>query len=107
MPSSGGQTSALDRKSTRLNSSHGSISYAVFCLEKQENRTLPHGLRAFRHRSFLLLFLVQLIPTSGLTYRLTGSAFYLGLAGFALLVFFLVLGPPPGFTLFPLSTLSG
>src|SRR3989337_2744178 len=26
---------ALDRKSTRLNSSHGSISYAVFCLKKQ------------------------------------------------------------------------
>src|SRR5207245_4752280 len=24
-----------DRKSTRLNSSHGSISYAVFCLNKQ------------------------------------------------------------------------
>src|SRR5207245_6055747 len=24
---------ALDRKSTRLNSSHGSISYAVFCLK--------------------------------------------------------------------------
>src|SRR3989337_3065608 len=33
MPSSGGQTCALDRKSTRLNSSHGSISYAVFCLQ--------------------------------------------------------------------------
>src|SRR2546429_4922264 len=26
---------ALDRKSTRLNSSHGYISYAVFCLEKK------------------------------------------------------------------------
>src|ERR1041385_9270614 len=26
-----------DRKSTRLNSSHGYISYAVFCLKKQEN----------------------------------------------------------------------
>src|SRR5207245_8981130 len=26
---------ALDRKSTRLNSSHGSISYAVFCLKKK------------------------------------------------------------------------
>src|SRR6266542_5089552 len=25
---------SLDRKSTRLNSSHGSISYAVFCLKK-------------------------------------------------------------------------
>src|SRR6202050_5825800 len=28
-----------DRKSTRLNSSHGSISYAVFCLIKRENIT--------------------------------------------------------------------
>src|SRR5438128_9119238 len=27
----------LDRKSTRLNSSHGSISYAVFCLKKKTN----------------------------------------------------------------------
>src|SRR2546429_6577823 len=26
----------LDRKSTRLNSSHGYISYAVFCLKKKE-----------------------------------------------------------------------
>src|SRR5437868_13307930 len=28
-----------DRKSTRLNSSHVSISYAVFCLKKKKNRT--------------------------------------------------------------------
>src|SRR5687768_18339766 len=28
----------LDRKSTRLNSSHGYISYAVFCLKKKKNR---------------------------------------------------------------------
>src|SRR5689334_23865601 len=27
----------LDRKSTRLNSSHSSISYAVFCLKKKNN----------------------------------------------------------------------
>src|SRR6266542_2497270 len=27
-----------DRKSTRLNSSHGSISYAVFCLKKKKDR---------------------------------------------------------------------
>src|SRR5207245_4617332 len=27
-----------DRKSTRLNSSHGSISYAVFCLKKKNNK---------------------------------------------------------------------
>src|SRR2546429_5767610 len=30
-----------DRKSTRLNSSHGYISYAVFCLKKK-NHTHPH-----------------------------------------------------------------
>src|SRR3989449_2431587 len=28
---------SLDRKSTRLNSSHGYISYAVFCLKKKIN----------------------------------------------------------------------
>src|SRR2546422_6759132 len=27
----------IDRKSTRLNSSHGYISYAVFCLKKKKN----------------------------------------------------------------------
>src|SRR2546430_3703439 len=32
----------LDRKSTRLNSSHSQISYAVFCLKKKKNRFTPH-----------------------------------------------------------------
>src|SRR2546430_4128271 len=32
----------LDRKSTRLNSSHSQISYAVFCLKKKKNaKPLP------------------------------------------------------------------
>src|SRR5437773_4973600 len=31
---------ATDRKSTRLNSSHITISYAVFCLKKKNNRYL-------------------------------------------------------------------
>src|SRR5258707_1739121 len=29
----------VDRKSTRLNSSHANISYAVFCLKKKTNRS--------------------------------------------------------------------
>src|SRR3712207_9016716 len=29
-------TESIDRKSTRLNSSHANISYAVFCLKKNE-----------------------------------------------------------------------
>jgi len=67
---------------------------------------LPHGLRAFRHRSFRLFFLgqgvsqfgtwLQLIATSWLIYRLTGSAFFLGLVTFALQIPFLVLAPMAG-----------
>src|SRR2546430_12538722 len=32
----------LDRKSTRLNSSHSQISYAVFCLKKKKKRIYRH-----------------------------------------------------------------
>src|SRR2546429_2047550 len=34
--------SGADRKSTRLNSSHGYISYAVFCLKKKKNKKRQH-----------------------------------------------------------------
>src|SRR2546430_6087715 len=33
------ENSGRDRKSTRLNSSHSQISYAVFCLKKKKNHT--------------------------------------------------------------------
>src|SRR5436190_14988967 len=35
---------AVDRKSTRLNSSHTVISYAVFCLKKKNNRHRPRPI---------------------------------------------------------------
>src|SRR5262245_66601519 len=35
-----GSKSATDRKSTRLNSSHLGISYAVFCLKKKKNKKI-------------------------------------------------------------------
>src|SRR2546427_6269731 len=40
-----------DRKSTRLNSSHSQISYAVFCLKKKKNvrRATPLPDSALRH----------------------------------------------------------
>src|SRR3712207_7433945 len=34
---------ALDRKSTRLNSSHANISYAVFCLKKKTKIARAHS----------------------------------------------------------------
>src|SRR5256885_7949592 len=39
-PSTTGATSLRDRKSTRLNSSHLVISYAVFCLKKKKHTQL-------------------------------------------------------------------
>src|SRR2546429_7312275 len=44
---------ALDRKSTRLNSSHGYISYAVFCLKKKKTR---------KHRSNSMHMFNTLVP---------------------------------------------
>ncbi len=67
---------------------------------------LPHSLRAFSHRDYRLYFLgqgtsqigtwMQLIATSWLIYRLSGSAFLLGLASFALQISFLLLAPFAG-----------
>src|SRR3712207_6912835 len=35
----------IDRKSTRLNSSHANISYAVFCLKKKQLKSIKYFLR--------------------------------------------------------------
>src|SRR3712207_7345495 len=40
--SAGVHIARLDRKSTRLNSSHANISYAVFCLKKKQMSTHPN-----------------------------------------------------------------
>src|SRR3712207_7029052 len=37
-----------DRKSTRLNSSHANISYAVFCLKKKKNDSLAEQFMLLR-----------------------------------------------------------
>ena len=68
--------------------------------------SLPQGLRALRHRDFRLFFAgqgvsqigtwLQLIATSWLVYRLSDSAFMLGLAAFAMQIPFLVLAPLAG-----------
>src|SRR2546427_3571062 len=51
-PRHGAQVAARrDRKSTRLNSSHSQISYAVFCLKKKKKRK-PHIQHAEHAGSF-------------------------------------------------------
>src|SRR5688572_30868511 len=48
-----GQHDRGDRKSTRLNSSHSQISYAVFCLKKKTNKENNHRMQTI---SQILLF---------------------------------------------------
>src|SRR2546430_11365414 len=43
-----GERVGVDRKSTRLNSSHSQISYAVFCLKKKKNTPGKQRTQAYR-----------------------------------------------------------
>src|SRR3989337_1441380 len=97
MPSSGVQTCALDRKSTRLNSSHGSISYAVFCLKNNSvhNVHLTEDLVAADVERALL----KADPLRN------HEAFSTWLFTIARNVFFLMIRRPPRSTLFPYTTL--
>src|SRR5215468_12215792 len=75
-----------DRKSTRLNSSHITISYAVFCLKKKKNIKSARRPRRRRRPGE---------ASHGVSRtRLLGA-----------LVFFLMKRKPPRFTLFPYTTL--
>src|SRR5690625_6981512 len=53
----------LDRKSTRLNSSHVAISYAVFCLKKkkQEKSTYPYSNQWWIERSIKIILVMLLM----------------------------------------------
>src|SRR3989449_295416 len=82
----GGAGDGVDRKSTRLNSSHGYISYAVFCLQKPVRR---RGGGAAARRGVARARHVALVE---------------GGAG-AGVVFFLMIRRPPRSTLFPYTTL--
>src|SRR6266566_5044640 len=87
----------LDRKSTRLNSSHLVISYAVFCLKKKKNE---HHDAVFENNK---PFRVLSHPRTYVT-----RSWYVILSPFPLLsffFFFLMIRRPPRSTLFPYTTL--
>src|SRR3712207_7591796 len=76
-----------DRKSTRLNSSHANISYAVFCLKKKKNNTLYlsiyHSIY-FRNSNFL----ISLTPISRIPYSFLNTIFFSTLHNFYLIYHF-------------------
>src|SRR5260363_36802 len=84
-----------DRKSTRLNSSHQIISYAVFCLKKKID---PAGSGPLTMDKSSLLF-------SGRNRGVFASQTPRALLFFAFLFFFLMIRRPPRSTLFPYTTL--
>src|SRR3954449_8366052 len=104
MPSSV-QTYDLDRKSTRLNSSHTLISYAVFCLKKNNIRDLRDNARGLwcvekhtKQADCGVLHLSAVCCCRSTTPRIgstSGCPFF----------FFLMIRRPPRSTLFPYTTL--
>src|SRR6266571_5004136 len=89
--SDSGGPAASDRKSTRLNSSHMSISYAVFCLKKKNKYiTIRLTVRKF-HGAFMVVE-----GRHRLLLRHDESSLAL-----VVFLFFLMIRRPPKSTLFP------
>src|SRR2546430_13188962 len=65
---------SLDRKSTRLNSSHSQISYAVFCLKKK--KIIPHYCGLSTQHLFLLFILIPRLYPRVYPYRITNPHQY-------------------------------
>src|SRR6266571_1636467 len=93
-----------DRKSTRLNSSHMSISYAVFCLKKKKKRPGNGATRdGLHHRS---IYFNQSMSVEGAAHGLHDfRALQKNFAHFWVHFFFLMIRRPPRSTLFPYTTL--
>src|ERR1022692_3544889 len=90
-----------DRKSTRLNSSHLVISYAVFCLKKKKTKYAPQPFPLYDNAEKHCL--VGSLGASG-WYR-PGVGRPLSFYGCLLIFFFLMIRRPPRSTLFPYTTL--
>src|SRR3712207_7163453 len=61
LPEGRRETGGEDRKSTRLNSSHANISYAVFCLKKKKNLRLLLQKKEFMHNISAIMYAQSLL----------------------------------------------
>src|SRR3954470_20574912 len=93
-----------DRKSTRLNSSHVEISYAVFCLKKKDTRssTTSHASDGYI-RSWYAPDTPSTIMKK--TWCELPDKLHEEIAPQAFVFFFLMIRRPPRSTLFPYTTL--
>src|SRR5690554_7067562 len=65
----------VDRKSTRLNSSHVRISYAVFCLKKKKYMNTLPLFSQFNTLTTTLLILITALPLTNSSHITTSSSF--------------------------------
>src|SRR4051795_4474752 len=98
-------TCALDRKSTRLNSSHTLISYAVFCLKKKKKQLVRRTQRECdRHVSTGLT--VHSVACSPRRLSVTPAVLLSQVSFACFFFFFLMIRRPPRSPLFPSTPLS-
>src|ERR1022692_2426933 len=93
-----------DRKSTRLNSSHLVISYAVFCLKKKSNSPATLVRPTAAAVRFAPGRMRRGADSAGPTRASQGGALEAERSD-GLLLFFLMIRRPPRSTLFPYTTL--
>src|ERR1039458_4042292 len=93
-----------DRKSTRLNSSHLGISYAVFCLKKNRGRGAAAWCQTHA-LTFLIPFVCACVGDPARAHPTASSPSPARPRDFAISFFFLMMRRPPRSTLFPYTTL--
>src|SRR6266511_2618887 len=97
--------SPIDRKSTRLNSSHVKISYAVFCLKKKKKKKIYRSFKKKKKNNNKTL--IQDLSNVLFNYLSLDAFYYLYYYRrfFFFFFFFLMIRRPPRSTLFPYTTL--
>src|SRR5476649_2678626 len=96
----GDEQNSLDRKSTRLNSSHTVISYAVFCLKKKKKKKSARAAAQSTRSAE-----AQIFPGTCFGLRLQHRLVIDAFAPADPVFFFLIIRRPPRSTLFPYTTL--
>src|SRR6266567_4561128 len=87
-----------DRKSTRLNSSHSQISYAVFCLKKKKKTASgSHSVRHSKNDAEMYNSAIEFFGLGDSSAFMMVASYYF--------FFFLMIRRPPRSTLFPYTTL--
>src|ERR1022692_1773682 len=94
-----------DRKSTRLNSSHLVISYAVFCLKKKKKKKKTRATQAPVQIQGAAMQDTLPDTHSEPTFLLASSGLLSAVLSFFFFFFFLMIRRPPRSTLFPYTTL--